>query len=360
MKPHHARRSSAPQLHPSTTVTVLHLIFRLLLVFTIIYAIYVWHALESAKLLSSDRLIWRPGPGPRPDALSVSLRPRADLRTFRVFLVTFHAHTAASKVVEDLLKSDLTDFTFEIVVINNWGTFSFPPDNPLFVAHAGNLTVLNNYARPEWSWGHLARDWNTAALYGFQDPHDPISEVVVGVQGDISLVPKWAHAIYDEHTKNGALFIQGGRGDAFHSWTAEGVRKLGLWDERYCDIGFQEEDMFLRAVILEPSRVRINDIAHKRVHNPFFLNPVAGDGDHDREGHPKEHWHSQLYQMSKWPRWKEKGYKWWLNTTDMRDAMRQPAQSTFYLYPYFEWRLEQQKERLGYLYEVNPNTGTRA
>jgi hypothetical protein len=294
------------------------------------------------------------GPSPRADSLSVAVRPRTDKRAFRVFVVTFRAHAAATKVVEELLRSDLTDFTFEISVINNWGTFAFPLDNPLFTAHAGNLTVINNYGRPEWSWGHLSRDWNIAALYGFKNLADPNSEVVVGVQGDASIAPQWAHAIYDEHTKSGTIFISAGRGDAFHSWTAEGVRRLGLWDERYCDIGFQEEDMFLRAVILEPTRVRISDFAHKRTHNPFPVNPVAGDGDHDREGHPIEHWHSELYHATKWPEWKDKSAGWWWNTTDLGVKLR-PRVATYYSYPYFEWRLEGPRDRLGYPYEVDPD-----
>lgn len=294
------------------------------------------------------------GPKLRPDSLSVAVRPRTDKRVFRVFVVTFRAHAAATKAVEELLRSDLTDFTFEISVINNWGTFSFPLDNPLFADNINNLAVINNYGRPEWSWGHLSRDWNVAALYGFNNLNDPNSEVVVGIQGDASITPQWAHAIYKEHTKNGKVFISAGRGDAFHSWTAEGVKRLGLWDERYCDIGFQEEDMFLRAVILEPSRVRIGDFAHSRTHDPFSINPVAGDGDHDRAGHPAEHWHSELFHATKWPEWKEHMAHWWRNTTDIHERLK-PRIPTFYSYPYFEWRLDGLQERLGYPYEVNPD-----
>ncbi len=218
-----------------------------------------------------------------------------------------------------------------------------------------NLSVINNYARPEWSWGHLSRDWNTAALYGFKDPLDPISDVVVGLQGDAVMNPQWAHTIYDEHTKNGALFLSGGRGDAFHSWTAEGVRKLGLWDERYCDIGFQEHDMFGRAVTLEPERVRINDEAHGRKHRKWDFSPVADSGDHDREGHPQDHWHSQLFEDTKWPHWNDK--RWWEDTSEMARVFAKPAVSTYYLYPYFEWKFEKPVERLWYPYEVDPNVG---
>jgi hypothetical protein len=377
----HVTPGAAPST-PTTSVAVFNFLGRLVIALVIVYVVSIWHSLESSKLsvqLAESSKVVRAGtgpmegqttcplevqcpvfpnvdcdtgPSPRADSLSVAVRPRTDKRAFRVFVVTFRAHAAATKVVEELLRSDLTDFTFEISVINNWGTFAFPLDNPLFAAHAGNLTVINNYGRPEWSWGHLSRDWNVAALYGFKNLADPNSEVVVGVQGDASIAPQWAHAIYDEHTKNGMIFISAGRGDAFHSWTAEGVRKLGLWDEHYCDIGFQEEDMFLRAVILEPTRVRISDFAHRRTHNPFPVNPVAGDGDHDREGHPVEHWHSELYHATKWPEWNAKMSGWWANTTDL--SLR-PRISTYYSYPYFEWRLEGLKDRLGYPYEVDPD-----
>jgi hypothetical protein len=279
-----------------------------------------------------------------------STRPRTDKRQFRIFIVVFKQHDHVRTLVKELLLSDLTSFTFEIIVLNNFGTFSFPAD-PLFEANSNNLTVINNYARIESSFGHLARDWNTAALYGFQDLANPISDIVVGLQGDASLVPEWATKIYAEHMGDGTLFLQSGHGDAFHSWTAEGVRRIGLWDERFTDIGYQEADMFLRAVVLEPERVRISDEPHDRRHRPPYYSVVADSGSKDRGGNKQQHRHSSGFWKKKW------GDRTtiWGRATDNASWMVgvAPLVSTIYLYPFFEWKLDRPVERLWYPYATD-------
>jgi hypothetical protein len=295
-----------------------------------------------------------PLPGlPLHNGVVFSTRPRTDMRQFRIFIVVFKQHDHVRTLVEELLMSDLTSFTFEIIVLNNFGTFSFPADDPLFEVNSNNLTVINNYARLESSFGHLARDWNTAALFGFLDLANPISDIVVGLQGDVSLFSEWATNVYTEHMTRGTLFLQSGHGDAFHSWTAEGVRRIGLWDERFTDIGLQEADMFLRAVVLEPERVRINDPYHGRTHMPPQFSVVADNGSQDRGGSKQQHRHSSLFWKVKWgdhhPAWhliEKVNEKWMVGVT--------PLVPSVYMYPFFEWKLDSPVERLWYQYAVDP------
>ena len=128
-----------------------------------------------------------PAPIMVPGGLIFAPRTRRDKRVFRVFIVTFKLHDRARSLVENLLKSDLVDFSFEITVINNFGTFSYPTDVTIFSDHADSLSVINSYSRPEFSWGHLAHDWNVAVLQGIVDLDNPISDIVVCLQGDVDL-----------------------------------------------------------------------------------------------------------------------------------------------------------------------------
>ena len=54
-------------------------------------------------------------------------------------------------------------------------------------------------------------------------------------------------------------FIQFGRGCGFMSFKPEAIKKIGLWDERFCNIGFHEADYFLRAFLFNNESTTLND-----------------------------------------------------------------------------------------------------
>ena len=56
--------------------------------------------------------------------------------------------------------------------------------------------------------------------------------------------------------------------------TLNAVKNIGLYDERFCNIGYQEADYFLRAVLLNRQHSSINDVYHKRIHNPCENNVI--------------------------------------------------------------------------------------
>jgi hypothetical protein len=52
------------------------------------------------------------------------------------------------------------------------------------------------------------------------------------------------------------------------SYTIDAIRTVGLWDERYCNIGCQEGDYFIRQRLFNPNST-VNDKRHWREFNPI-------------------------------------------------------------------------------------------
>ncbi|WP_139158941.1 glycosyltransferase family 2 protein [Vibrio sonorensis] len=154
----------------------------------------------------------------------------------------------------------------EINIINNHSDFHLDSN------YIDIVNVLHNDLRPDFSTGHLARNWNQAILHGFRDLSNPRSDIVVTVQDDVLFKPDWLDKLKELHKKYS--FITMGAGDTFCSYLPEAVRKIGMWDERFCNIGFQEADYFLRALIYNREKSSINDIAHGRELNVVGSNEV--------------------------------------------------------------------------------------
>jgi hypothetical protein len=155
-------------------------------------------------------------------------------------------------------------------VINNHERLSLPEKY-------NSTIVLDNMVRARNSRGHLAHDWNTALIHGFQSLANPASDIVVLLQGDAIVTPDWASKLWQYHTVQNFSFVQSGTGDEAHSYTAEGVRKIGLWDERFPGIGHQEADYFLRAILWNRESTSLNDHPHHRVHHslPLFTQSAS-------------------------------------------------------------------------------------
>jgi hypothetical protein len=160
-----------------------------------------------------------------------------------------------------------------INVINNHSEFFLEPK------YEKAVTVLHNNLRPNFSLGHLARNWNQALLHGFQDLRNPASDIVVTAQDDVIFKSNWLPTLLDLHRR--FSFITMGGGDAFCSYLPEAVRKIGMWDERFCSIGYQEGDYFLRALIYNRENSSINDIQHGRVHNAVGSSTYNNDAAMD-------------------------------------------------------------------------------
>ena len=181
----------------------------------------------------------------------------------RVFVLTYQCHQLFNQTLKHLFTSDLMDHDHEVFVMNNHTDIRVDPIyKPL-------VKIIDNQARPDFSTGHSARSWNECIMHGFESLKKHADEYVVFVQNDMHFYPNWVENLMQIHEEND--FTTCGVGDELHSHTVASVKKIGLFDERYCVLGFQEADYQLRAAIHHGDRSSINDHQHKRVWNPHPL-----------------------------------------------------------------------------------------
>jgi hypothetical protein len=180
-----------------------------------------------------------------------------------IYIVTYRNPVDLNRNIASILASGAD---VRINVINNHSQFFLEPE------HEKAVTVLHNSLRPDFSTGHLARNWNQALLHGFKDLKTPANDIVVTVQDDALFKAGWLSHLVDLHQRYN--FITQGIGDAFCSYLPQAVIKVGLWDERFCNIGHAEGDYFLRALIYNREGCSINDPAHGRQHNALEGNTV--------------------------------------------------------------------------------------
>ena len=238
--------------------------------------------------------------------VTVMTGPTQEPLDFRVFVATFRRHDITNALLAALFASDLVTFSFEVVVFSNNPAVPFVPDASL--DNYRNRLAIIYTSRSPVSWGQLSRDWNSALLLGFLDLGAPISKIVVVIQGDEVVQSGWARAVWDAHHVDKLVFFTAGEGDALLSWTAEGVRAIGIFDENFGGgAGLHEADYFLRAIICVPDHVSINDAHHSRVHGArpetvdrvLVKKPHVGDGD---PAHPSNGviWNKRYFHR-KWP-----------------------------------------------------------
>ena len=164
----------------------------------------------------------------------------------------------------DCLRSIKNHPNTYVCVINNYDRLKLHND-------FNHVQVLDNLLRPDFSTGHLARNWNQAIINGFSDLDNPTCDVVISLQADAKLSPNW----YEEIIKldNKIDYMSLGRGDEFQYFTTKGIKKVGLYDERFCNIGFQEADYMLRNILFNKQSSVIIDYYHNRLHDNFNINP---------------------------------------------------------------------------------------
>jgi hypothetical protein len=181
----------------------------------------------------------------------------------KVFICTYNSKEYLDKNLRSLVGSDLLDHDYEITILNNHTQFHLAED----LAANYNIRVIENQGRADWSTGHLARSWNQAIIHGFKSLSSPDCDILVHAQDDLTWSKNWTSFIIEAHKKYS--FLTFGTGDGVCSYLPEAVRKIGMWDERFCGLGCQGGDYFLRALKFNRDKSSINDVGHVRILNPL-------------------------------------------------------------------------------------------
>ena len=146
-----------------------------------------------------------------------------------------------------------------VTVLNNYPTLHIDD------VHKNKVNIIQNDGQPSFSTGHLARSWNQCIINAIKNINDPDCDVLILAQNDVVFKPFFLTEIINCLDK--FTFISFGRGDEVQVLTPDAIKSIGIYDERFCNIGFQEADYFLRAVLLNNEKTSINDIFHNRIYN---------------------------------------------------------------------------------------------
>lgn len=270
--------------------------------------------------------------------------------------------TGRGRCLDSVLASDLKHYRHEVYVLNNYGVLR--DGLPQKYAERG-VRVLDNVRRADFSTGHLSRDWNHCLVNGFQSLATPKSEYVVCMQTDNEVAPKFASTLVALHRRY--TLVNAGIGDAFTSYTAAAVRRIGIWDERYSNIGWQDFDYWFRAMSFAGDigicfMQKDDKYAHedyqaagfpceldsKNKELPKVLSVMRSGWNDHSVSHKKSigfHTYGEAVFREKWPHLTAtKMSIWGISTAaQMRQhngTRRPPAIPTFRTYPYFERDLE--------------------
>jgi hypothetical protein len=260
------------------------------------------------------------------------------MKKVKVYFVTYNSTKHLNETLESFFSADNLDkLNLESYIINNHSNFMLEEKYMKLVKH-----VYHNELRPDFSTGHLSRNWNQAIINGFKNLNKPDCDLVITCQDDAIWNKDWVNILlelcedYNFYTCN--------NGDLLCYYTPEAIKNIGLWDERFCNIQFQEADYFHRARIYYGEKSSINDTHHGREHSPsklLALNPHSGEMLERSVPSNEYHDHSRNIFCQKWGeeniQWSDKNYQ------------KNPSKiSSFFFYPYFEKAMYEAKEK-GYV-----------
>lgn len=212
----------------------------------------------------------------------------------KLYIVTYRA--------EKYLHDNLTSLFLsgpvlpEVHIINNHSDFRLAPE------FQGRVFVHHNLLRPDFSTGHLARNWNEAIINGFENLNRPACDILVHAQDDTVWHPGCMEQIIEGHKTYS--FMTFGQGDNVCSYLPEGVKAIGLWDERFCNIGYHEYDYFFRAIMWNRDKSSINGTSshsHNAIDARVCYRPLHdGVKKADHEKSMRFHSISQKVFQKKW------------------------------------------------------------
>ena len=256
------------------------------------------------------------------------------MKKIKIYMVTYRGHTRLKPTLASLFGSDLVDYDYELNIINNHTDIRLPEQ------FEGKVNIIHNSLRPDFSWGHLPRNWNQALINGFESLVDPACDIVVCTQDDSIFRKDWVAKLLAAHER--FSFVQNGHGDQFHSYTVEAVRHTGLWDERFI-MSRHAADYFWRCVMHNKNQCSFQDVVHQRIWNPLFprepiqkswgwlVDPDPRQIDQSTPAHSMDLSLSLKLMASKYP---FDPYPW--TSEKINNAPPRTLGPNYLAYPYFE------------------------
>lgn len=220
------------------------------------------------------------------------------------------------------------ELSFSLTIINNHSAFTMPEQYKPYVDVRNNLRV-------DESCGHLARDWNYALIDGFRNLKKPQADQIICVHDDVIWLDNWFSKLYNIHHKYDLYMAD--FGCTMTSYLPSAVRRIGLWDERFCNVAYHEADYQLRARIYNAEKTSINDYQQGRVWNPTEI--LVEHPPHNADKHTAARESLDYHPVSrkvfekKWRRYPEQWDK-------QHEPPTRPYIDSYMMYPYFEKDVE--------------------
>jgi len=253
----------------------------------------------------------------------------------KLYIVTYKGHNRLNNTLRTV---GLGHPSLQVFIINNHSDIRLEPQ------FAKDVVVLENVLRPDFSTGHLSRNWNEAIINGFCNLNNPDCDIVCHCQDDTIFDPDWITKLVEIHKRYS--FAQFGDGDHLCSYLPNAVKRIGLWDERFSAISLQAADYFVRAIIYNGEESTINDYHHDRLWNqyPRDFNMV---GRPSREEVPQftQH-HLGMARAIFRHKWGNNPWSW--NDELFHNLPEKPVGPSYVMYPYFEKDIEGLAEK-GYI-----------
>lgn len=256
----------------------------------------------------------------------------------KIFIVTYNNPKLLNKNLETLFNSHADQSQYRVEIINN-----FSLDFRLDEQFVNKVKVHHQTLRPDWSSGHLSRDWNQAIVNGFVDLNNPWCDQLILAQDDLIWDSDWKERL-DKIHKTYTMY-SGDDGDCIISLLPDAIKKIGLFDERFCAIGHHEGDFFFRAWLYNEEKSSINDYRHRRTLNTTDIvahrNRIVGDKRSRvvdfNSAIALPFWESKWgtdITPTTWSKWK---------TKDKNQIFQKIP--NYFTYPYFEKDIENTREK---------------
>lgn len=250
----------------------------------------------------------------------------------KMYFVTYNRPNDLNETLESFfntdlfLNSDYDQVEKNVYVVNNHSNFIL---NEKF---KNKVKVLHNVLRPDFSCGHLSRNYNEIFINGFKNLNNPDCDILMHSHDDNYFDKNFFKNLLEYNKKYDIITFSQGCG--FMAYTPEAIKKVGMWDERFCTIGYHEGDYFLRAIKYNADKTSINDPNQLRTWNPLPHIVYKMPHTHLNTAHREsQNYYSvcrQLFEL-KWSGVKDTNFP-----GNILNILSDPAIPMHMMYPYFE------------------------